>query len=173
MNYKIFISATIFLCFITLLQNCKDPNKSSSSQLSEPSVANNHNDSAEKSGLLITREIPSTLSDWVALKELAKLITDISNENHQALEESEESLSDLFSALVVKIPDPVNKSSITTRIKVLETLAYKLRVEYSINQNNSFEFENTKIDLAEAYSNLMFQIYKTLEKESQLISKPK
>ena len=172
MNYKIFISATIFLCFITLLQNCKDPNISSSSQLSEPSVANN-NESAEKSGLLITREIPSTLSDWVALKELAKLITDISNENHQALEESEESLSDLFSALVVKIPDPVNKSSITTRIKVLETLAYKLTVEYSINQNNSIEFENTKIDLAEAYSNLMFQIYKTLEKESQLISKPK
>jgi len=171
MNYKIFISATIFLCFITLLQNCKDPNISSSSQLSEPSVANN-NESAEKSGLLITREIPSTLSDWVALKELAKLITDISNENHQALEESEESLSDLFSALVVKIPDPVNKSSITTRIKVLETLAYKLRVEYSINQNNSIEFENTKIDLAEAYSNLVFQIYKTLEKESQLISKP-
>jgi len=171
MNYKIFISATIFLCFITLLQNCKDPNISSSSQLSEPSVANN-NESAEKSGLLITREIPSTLSDWVALKELAKLITDISNENHKALEESEESLSDLFSALVVKIPDPVNKSSITTRIKVLETLAYKLRVEYSINQNNSIEFENTKIDLAEAYSNLVFQIYKTLEKESQLISKP-
>ena len=172
MNYKIFISATIFLCFITLLQNCKDPNISSSSQLSEPSVANN-NESAEKSGLLITREIPSTLSDWVALKELAKLITDISNENHQALEESEESLNDLFSALVVKIPDPVNKSSITTRIKVLETLAYKLTVEYSINQNNSIEFENTKIDLAEAYSNLVFQIYKTLEKESQLISKPK
>jgi hypothetical protein len=89
------------------------------------------------------------------------------------LDVTEEALKTLFSKLESDIPNTLNTPSILARFKVLETLAYKLRTKYNIDRDNSTEFEPTKESLVEAYSNLIFQISKTLEKESQLISKPK
>ena len=69
----------------------------------------------------------------------------------------------------LKIPENINSSSIIARIRVLETLAYKLKSNF---KNKSTEFEKTKNNLLNSYSNVIFQIKKTLEKESQKIINP-
>ena len=118
----------------------------------------------------INKNIQSTISNWNEFKELFDLITNISQENYQTLESSEEVLTDLFSALITKIPEPINSRSVIARIKVIQTLAYKLKAQYVVN-NKSVKFEKTRTELVNSFSNMIFQITKTLEKNSQLISK--
>ena len=134
-----------------------------------PSITNT--ETAELADPIVIKDIDYSLAEWIEFKELNVLITNISNGKNEVLIDSKETLRDLFSALVVKIPETINSSSIIARIRVLETLAYKLNVEYGNNQNNSIEFELTKKSFEKAYSNLIFQITKTLEKKSQFISK--
>ena len=157
----------------TALQSCKEASKSNSSPASELTTPITIKNTLPKSEPNITSSIPSSLLDWAALSELEKSITAVSDGKYQLLEESEEALKILFLNIQSDIPDALNTPSILARFKVLETLAYKLRTEYNIDRDNSTEFEPTKESLVEAYSNLIFQISKTLEKESQLISKPK
>ena len=170
--YK-FNTILFYLFVLTGLQSCEEASNSSSnpgSALTEISKFKNKPPETKPS---ISGDIPSSLLDWSALNDLAKAITDISNGKYQLLEDTEEALKTLFSKLESDIPNTLNTPSILARFKVLETLAYKLRTKYNIDRDNSTEFEPTKESLVEAYSNLIFQISKTLEKESQLISKPK
>ena len=157
----------------TALQSCKEASKSRSTPAPELTTPTTIKNTLPKSEPNITSTIPSSLLDWAALSELEKSITAVSDGKYQLLEESEEALKILFLNIQSDIPDALNTPSILARFKVLETLAYKLRIEYGIDQNNSIEFEPAKESLVEAYSNLMFQISKTLEKESQHISKTK
>jgi len=182
----IYKSKTIlfYLFAFIALQNCKETphwspsNKSTASksnsspgpELSEFTKIKNNPPEAK---LSINNHMPSSLSDWSALTDLTKAITDISDGKYQLFEDTEEALKSLFSNLESDIPNTLNTPSILARFKVLETLAYLLKTEYGIDQNNSIEFEPAKESLVEAYSNLMFQVSKTLEKESQHISKTK
>jgi len=153
------------------VQSCNETIKKTaiSSDKQTPSITNT--ETAELADPIVIKDIDYSLAEWIEFKELNVLITNISNGKNEVLIDSKETLRDLFSALVVKIPETINSSSIIARIRVLETLAYKLNVEYGNNQNNSIEFELTKKSFEKAYSNLIFQITKTLEKKSQFISK--
>ena len=159
------------MLLLIVVQSCNEAVKKTPISANKQIVSITNTVTAELSGSIIVKDIDSSLPDWIEFKELNVLITNISNGKNEVLIDSEETLRDLFSALVVKIPESINSSSIVARIRVLETLAYKLNVEYNNNQNNSIEFELTKKSLEKAYSNLIFQITKTLEKKSQFISK--
>jgi len=163
----------LFSLFVfTALQSCKEAPKSSSTPAPELTTPTTIKNTLPKSEPNITSSIPSSLLDWAALSELEKSITAVSDGKHQLLEESEEALKILFLNIQSDIPDALNTPSILARFKVLETLVYKLRVDYKIIKQDATGFEKTKLELTAAYSNLIFQISKTLEKESQLISKP-
>ena len=156
----------------TALQSCKEATKSNFTPASELTTPTTIKNTLPKSQLNVLSSIPSSLLDWAALSELEKSITAISDGKHQLFEESDEALKILFLNIQSNIPDALNTPSILARFKVLETLAYKLRADYKIIKQDSIGFEKTKLELTVAYSNLIFQISKTLEKESQLISKP-
>ena len=164
----------LFSLFVFIaLQNCKEASKSNSSPGSDLSEITKIKNKPPEAKPGINDDMPLSLSDWSALTDLTKAITDISDGKYQLFEDPEEALKFLFSNLESDIPNSLNIPSILARFKVLETLAYKLRIVYGIDQNNSIEFESAKESLVKAYSNLIFQLSKTLEKESQLISKPK
>ena len=171
MNYKFITQVFFCLYFLTAAQSCNEAIKKTPISANKQTASITNTETAELADPVVIKDIDSSLSQWIEFKELNVLITNISNEKNEVLIDSEETLRDLFSALVVKIPETINSSSIIARIRVLETLAYKLNVEYGSKQNNSIEFELTKKSLEKAYSNLIFQITKTLEKKSQFISK--
>ena len=125
------------------------------------------NNKLQKSGYTNIENIPSSLSDWRSLSELAKLIKDLLDGEYQIFENTEGELETLFSKIEVDVPGSLNRPSILARFKVLETIVYKLKMSF-IDQNNSIKFETDKQFLIVAYSNLIFQITKTLEKESQI-----
>ena len=171
MNYK-FITRVLFcLYFLIGVQSCNETIKKNTISPDKQTASITNTETAELADPIVIKDIDYSLAEWIEFKELNVLITNISNGKNEVLIDSKETLRDLFSALVVKIPETINSSSIIARIRVLETLAYKLSVEYGNNQNNSIEFELTKKSFEKAYSNLIFQITKTLEKKSQFISK--
>jgi hypothetical protein len=112
----------------------------------------------------VKKDVHSSLSDWIEFKELNHLITNISKDNYQILEGSDDLMRELFSTLITKIPKNINTPSITARIKVTETLVYKLKSSY---KNNFINFEKTKTSLIDSYLNIIFQINKTIEKKTQ------
>ena len=171
MNYKFIIRVLFCLYFLIGVQSCNENIKKTTISLDKQTASITNTETAELADPIVIKDIDYSLAEWIEFKELNVLITNISNGKNEVLIDSKETLRDLFSALVVKIPETINSSSIIARIRVLETLAYKLNVEYGNNQNNSIEFELTKKSLEKAYSNLIFQITKTLEKKSQFISK--
>ena len=171
MNYK-FITRVLFcLYFLIGVQNCNENIKKTTISSDKQTASITNTETAELADPVVIKVIDYSLSEWIEFKELNVFVTNITNGKNEVLIDSKVTLRDLFSALVVKIPETINSSSIIARIRVLETLAYKLNVEYGSKQNNSIEFELTKKSLEKAYSNLIFQINKTLEKKSQFISK--
>jgi hypothetical protein len=159
------------MCILIGGQSCNENIKKNTISSDKQTASITNTETAELADPIVIKDIDYSLAEWIEFKELNVLITNISNGKNEVLIDSKETLRDLFSALVVKIPETINSSSIIARIRVLETLAYKLNVEYGNNQNNSIEFELTKKSFEKAYSNLIFQITKTLEKKSQFISK--
>ena len=169
MNYKNLIKSLTCCLLFTIFTNCKNPDNKSKSELSKIVPTKDILKSFTSDTNFIVEDLDESISNWNGFSELKEFIVSISKGDYQTLDESEETTKDLFSLLVTKIPNTINNPSIVARIKVIETLAYKLKSSF---KNKSTEFEKTKINLLNSYSNVLFQIKKTLEKESQKIKNP-
>jgi hypothetical protein len=168
-NYKNLIQLLTCCLLLTLFTNCNNPDKKSKSESSKIVSTKDTFKSFTSDTNFIVEDLDESLSDWNGFNELKEFILSISKGNYQTLDESDETTKDLFSLLVTKIPSTIDNPSIVARLKVTETLAYNLKY---IFKNKSTEFEKTKNNLLNSYSNVMFQIKKTLEKESQKIINP-
>ena len=169
MNYKNLIQSLTCCLLFTIFTNCKNPSNKSKSKSSKIVSTKDIFKSFTSDTNFIVEDLDESLSNWNGFNELKEFIEGISKGNYLTLDESDETTKDLFSLLVTKIPSTVDNPSIIARIKVTETLAYKLK---SNLKNKSAEFEKTKNNLLNSYSNVLFQIKKTLEKESQKIINP-
>ena len=171
MSFNFFFKLSIYLTLFLSLQNCKEKVNHTDNKLYE--LISTEQD-AKISKIVIpkfNKDVEIILLKWEDFPELLELITNLSDKKYQVLEASDETFTDLFSSLVNKVPEIINKSSIKARVTVIETLAYKLKSEYKLNNEKSAEFENTRVFLLNSFSNLIFQITKTSEKELQLITK--
>ena len=169
MNYKNLIQSLTCCLLFTIFTNCKNPSNKSKSESSKIVSTKDIFKSFTSDTNFIVEDLDESLSNWNGFNELKEFIVSISKGNYLTLDESDETTKDLFSLLVTKIPSTIDNPSIIARIKVTETLAYKLK---SIQRNKSTEFEKTKNNLLSSYSNILIQIKKTLEKESQNIIDP-
>ena len=169
MNYKNLIQSLTCCLLFTIFTNCKNPSNKSKSESSKIVSKKDIFKSFTSDTNFIVEDLDESLSNWNGFNELKEFIVSISKGNYLTLDESEETTKDLFSLLVTKIPSTIDNPSIVARIKVTETLAYKLKSNF---KNKSTEFEKTKNNLLNSYSNVLFQIKKTLEKESQKIINP-
>jgi hypothetical protein len=168
-NYRNLIQSLIYCLLFTIFTNCNNPDNKSKSESSKIVSKKDIFKSFTSDTNFIVEDLDESLSDWNGFNELKEFIVSISKGDYQTLDESDETTKDLFSLLVTKIPSTIDNPSIVARIKVTETLAYKLKSNY---KNKSTEFEKTKNNLLNSYSNVLFQIKKTLEKESQKIINP-
>jgi hypothetical protein len=116
--------------------------------------------------------IPPEFSDWPKYHNLYIDIKNLENNAFNLLDKPIEDLDQLFLELKKTIPNLLNETSILSRLKVIETLTYKLRESYSFGLTDSKEFTLTKTELLQAQTNLIFQINKTFEKKKQQITKP-
>jgi hypothetical protein len=168
-NYKNIIQSLTFCLLFTIFTNCNNPGNKSKSESSKIVSKKDIFKSFTSDTNFIVEDLDESLSSWNGFSELKEFIVSISKGDYQSLDESNETTKDLFSLLVTKIPSTIDNPSIVARIKVTETLAYKLKSNF---KNKSTEFEKTKNNLLNSYSNVLFQIKKTLEKESQKIVNP-
>jgi hypothetical protein len=168
-NYKNIIQSLTFYLIFTIFTNCNNPDNNSKSESSKIVSKKDIFKSFTSDTNFIVEDLDESLSSWNGFSELKEFIVSISKGDYQSLDESNETTKDLFSLLVTKIPSTIDNPSIVARIKVTETLAYKLKSNF---KNKSTEFEKTKNNLLNSYSNVLFQIKKTLEKESQKIVNP-
>ena len=169
MNYRNLIQSLIYCLLFTIFTNCNNPDNNSKSESSKIVSKKDIFKSFTSDTNFIVEDLDESLSNWNGFNELKEFIVSISKGDYQTLDESDETTKDLFSLLVTKIPSTIDNPSILARIKVTETLAYKLKSNF---KNKSTEFEKTKNNLLNSYSNVLFQIKKTLEKESQKIVNP-
>ena len=169
MNYRNLIQSLIYCLLFTIFTNCKNPSNKIKSESSNIVLKKDIFKSFTSDTNFIVEDLDESLSNWNGFNELKEFIVSISKGDYQTLDESDETTKDLFSLLVTKIPSTIDNPSIVARIKVTETLAYKLKSNF---KNKSTEFEKTKNNLLNSYSNVLFQIKKTLEKESQKIVNP-
>ena len=169
MNYKNLIQSLTCCLLFTIFTNCKNPSNKSKSESSKIVSTKDIFKSFTSDTNFIVEDLDESLSNWNGFNELKEFIVSISKGNYLTLDESDETTKDLFSLLVTKIPSTIDNPSIVARIKVTETLAYKLKSNF---KNKSTEFEKTKNNLLNSYSNILIQIKKTLEKESQKIINP-
>ena len=169
MNYRNLIQSLIYCLLFTIFTNCNNPDNNSKSESSKIVSKKDIFKSFTSDTNFIVEDLDESLSNWNGFNELKEFIVSISKGDYQTLDESDETTKDLFSLLVTKIPSTIDNPSIVARIKVTETLAYKLKSNF---KNKSTEFEKTKNNLLNSYSNVLFQIKKTLEKESQKIINP-
>jgi len=153
---------------VLLYQSCKEtPSKPFSSQtVTEPAI------SVQKTPEQQNHAIPSELAKWSTYHSLYKNIKNLETDILDLLNTPTEDLNQLFVDLKKSIPNALNETSILTRLTVLETLTHKLRESYSLELLDTKEFNETKIELIQAQTNLIFQINKTLEKKAQQITKP-
>jgi hypothetical protein len=172
MNHNLIIYTAFSLCSFILTQSCKEKIKNISNSTSELKLQPSIENSEPKKVFNLNISTKPSLSGWTALSDLKTIMAEISDGNYTILEGPEKNLISLFSSLEKEIPETLNINDILVRFKVLETLARKLRFDFNTDQKIKYEFERTKLELFRAYSNLFFQINKTLEKNAQQIFKP-
>ena len=158
-----------YLLLIILLQNCTD-----SIKIKSESDFNNQDQYATSIESKIVAqdlsiEARRITQQWISLQELQNIINGLVKKDYSAFKEKDKYLEEFINDLTKTLPKKLKKSPITSRLLVLETNILQLE---SILSNSEFKVENrTSVSnkLIESYYNFIYQINKTIEKESQII----
>jgi hypothetical protein len=161
----ILYSITVF-CTILWVQSCK---KTLAKPPSQPQV-NRLLDTQE----VVKKQDPTTpnvsqqqeFSEWPNYPILDIAIKNL--ENGDPID----GINRLFLDINKSVPNSLKTNSILVRVKVTETLTHKLNELFSVEITDLKELNQTKADLIESHSNLIFQIIKIREKEAHRILKP-
>ena len=158
-----------YLLLIILLQNCTD-----SIKIKSESDFNNQDQYATSIESKIVAqdlsiEARRITQQWTSLQELQNIINGLVKKDYSAFKEKDKYLEEFINDLTKTLPKKLKKSPITSRLLVLETNILQLE---SILSNSEIKVENrTSVSnkLIESYYNFIYQINKTIEKESQII----
>jgi len=114
----------------------------------------------------------STLASWQKYKELVTLTNNVKNANLAYFKDNHELLKAFLDDLLKTLPEEVNTPAIYARLKIVETLCYKIEDQLKLSNVKKEELLEVVKEFLVSYSNLNFQINKKFEKESQNIQKP-
>lgn len=167
----ILYSITVF-CTIPWVQSCK---KTPAKPASQPQV-NRVLDTQE----VVKKQDPTTpnvsqqqeFSEWPNYPILDIAIKNLENGNPTFFKQPIEDINRLIIDIKKSVPNSLKINSILVRVKVTETLVHKLNELYSVEVTDLKDLNQTKADLIESHTNLIFQINKIREKEAQRIIKP-
>ena len=114
----------------------------------------------------------SKTKDWLKFQELLSQIEVLKGGNTSFFKDDKIILKGFINDLKSEVPESLNEISITVRISVLETTLYKLDEALNLKGLSKQNILNNIKDVLIAHNNIILQINKKLEKESQNISKP-
>lgn len=109
---------------------------------------------------------------WPKYRELEALVNDVKNANLSFFKDNKDVLKSFLEDLKSTIPERINTPAIQARLKIIETMSYKLEDQLMLSQPKKDNVLASVKSFLEAFSNLNFQINKKLERDSQNIQKP-
>jgi hypothetical protein len=160
------------LCQLLCIQACKE---NSSESLTQPQVNENpvaKDKTPEQVISILNSSVRQEFSEWNNYLTIDTAITNLENGDSTFFKMPMEDINQVFLDIKKSIPTPLNTNSILARVKVTETLTFKLHELYSVENTDLNELDQTKIGLIESHNNLIFQINKMREKDAQQIIKP-
>lgn len=168
------IKCTIFfvigcLSLLPLVGCTSNNNKAAKIELSAPSetiILDENPQNQYQNVLNIDDGALAELELWTAFFALQKEVLKLEKNKPNAFEESERNLKIYFKDLGLNIPKIFDTNSIWVRIKVLETGVF-LYNEYSNAEATQALKTTARNTILTAYNNLVRQINKTYEKQTQ------
>lgn len=171
---KLIISFAILFSLI-LIFNCKEKK----SEIDSNPVTYEEINITQKNieGIKYTEYALSNLSekqieDWLRFQELNSQIEILKKGDLAFFNDETELLTTFINELKEQIPKKLNSPAIQSRLSVLETCFFKLEGINNLKNLDKVTILDYIKDVLVAHSNLILQINKKLEQESQNIEKP-
>ena len=168
------------LCSLILFLNFNCDNTTQSSEKIEQEVNTKENKVSAKdiSTIKYTEFALSSLSEkatenWLKFNELQEELIILKKGDLSFFKDDKTILESLITDLKNEIPENLNINSILVRLSVLETTLFKLEGISSFNNVSKELLLNSIKDVLIANSNIILQMNKKFEKDSQNIQKPK
>ena len=119
----------------------------------------------------LDRKVEVIAESWPPYSRLKMTIENIKKADFSFFVDDNQATFELIKDLRKTIPDTLKNDAVLSRIKIIETMFYKL--DEASKFSNISKSELTKIvkDVLVSFSNLNFQLNKKLEKDSQNIER--
>ena len=177
--FKLKVKNLILLSSLILFLNssCVKTTESNEKKLEEVSSEKLKVNANDISQLKYTEFALSNLSeksteDWLKFQELQEEIEILKKGDLSFFKNEKAILQSFFKDLKVEIPESLNINSILVRLSVLETTMFKLEGTSKINNVKKELLLNAIKEVLVAYSNVILQMNKKFEKDSQNVQKP-
>ena len=163
-----------FLLLVSIsLYGCKSETQPQDTPVNTPVEQSNFQEGTTfKNEFILNKATLKEIEKWTGFFKIDKNISNLKTEKPSIFDGPIEDLAAALKNLNSKLPELINNNSIVARIAVLATTSYQLNELYQKNTENTEVIKHTQLKVFEAFSNLKFQINKTLEKQAQLIEKP-
>jgi hypothetical protein len=173
MRYLFITIGTVL--FVVL--GCKENNASAESTVESQSSQAYKITAKDIEGLKYTDFALSDLSeastkDWLKFRELLSQIDILKKGDLSFFKDDKAILVSFITDLKNEIPDVVNTVSVVVRLSVLETVLFKLEGVSNLKNIPKDVLLNAIKEVLVAHSNLILQINKKFEKDSQKIERP-
>ena len=160
---------------LILVSSCADER----TQVKEQSTATKDLKITQKdiANIQITEYVLSDLAtkkveDWLKFSELSSQIEMLQKGDLSFFQADKTILETFLKDLIAGIPEALNEPSINVRLNVLATASLKLEGISNLENLDKDTVREYVKDILISYNNLIFQINKKLEKDSQNIKKP-
>lgn len=160
------------LCLILWIHACKENSSESPTKPKGNEAAIIEQETPEQESVISNNSQRQEFSEWNNYHSIDTAIKNLENGDSTFFQMPIEDINQMFLDIKKSIPTLLNTNSILARVKVTETLTYKLHELYSVENTDLNELDQTKIALIESHNNLIFQINKMREKDAQQIIKP-
>ena len=174
----IVIRNSVVFCLIIFLFGCLNTEKLESNSIPQISSIDSSQVTTQNiSNLKYTEYVLSDISkikvrDWQKLNDLMDIIEEVKLGNLSFLNNDKVILDSFFTDLKNEIPESIKSTSILVRLTVIETLFLKLEGIMSLKSTHKDNLLQSIQDILVSHSNLILQLNKKFEKESQNIKKP-
>ncbi|MEZ4797956.1 MAG: hypothetical protein R2785_12405 [Flavobacteriaceae bacterium] len=120
----------------------------------------------------LSRLTQNKTSNWQKFNELTNIIETLKSGDLSFFKDDKAILTSFLNDLKNEVPESLNTPSVLVRLSVIETAFLKLEGLAILSSAKKEDLLKTIKDVLVSYTNLVFQMNKKFEKESQNIVKP-
>jgi len=172
----VYLSLTCFLLLALNLQ-CKKSTDSNTTELIDNTTATKTITAKDFEQLkyveyALSDSAAAKTKNWLKFQNLRLHIDQLKKGDFYFFKEDKAILTGFITDLKKEIPSTLNTEDIAVRLRVIETMSFKLEEVSNINVISKETLLKSITDVLIAYNNLIFQINKKVEKDALNIEKP-